>query len=516
MSFFRSVLPVSLISILTAAGLLFLGSLFGYEDLKSGYAVVKTGVSAGDKYVCSLLESSGDFKGEIVSESSQWVFLDTYDSLEMIPLDSYSSRVFEFDPRNDGYADKLKDIFIKDDSRFFYVPLRAGDSDSLILDKQLNELLSGIPFTVDYYGVGRPLLLFFIIFASASFCMLVICVLKGKKYPEIINVITLIPPLSSLAFFGASGIGCAAVLLALFIFLIDPVNELAISIGSAKGTSARYASKVKAKNLKTIYKNIILPYRFYWLFLPIFIAALACMVVFSQVNPLLLLMVFTVSSAVFYISIKLLALHGKEHRRFTPVMIIRSSFPKFIFPGYILPFAAGVLIALFFSPIVPGSYNSNEKFETIVSENDYHEHIAFQSAFSTSQIGSSSKLFPAFYFDTDGLPSMKAVTADQKINFNDYPPFPLKKLMDFFVSVNNGNKSNTGAGSAGIAEKISLLVLLLFLIPGLIIRKKDDNSRIINLDVFKRISGKMRPAGINRNKKLVYNNKNPMRKCKDA
>jgi len=508
MTLLRSIIPVVLISLLTGAAFLFLGSSAGYEDSKSGYAVLKTDASVDDNFIYSSLMSSGNFQSEVISESSQWVLLDVFDSLEKVPLGSYSSRVMDFDPRYDSYADELKKIFVKDDKRFFYIPLRAGGSDSVLLDNQLTEILDNIPFTVDYYGVTRPLLFYFIIFAAASFCLLFICFFTYKKHPGIINVITLIPPLCSLSFFGASGIACAAVIFAFFIFMKDPVIELVSSIGSS--------SKVKSKKSKSIYKDYILPYRFHWLFLPVFAASIAVIVYFSQINLIFLLAVFAVSLGVFCFSVKLLSLSGKEHKRFTPVMIIRSPSLEFIFPVYILPFAAGVLAAVLFTPIIPSSYNSNEKFENIISEEDYFSHISRQAAFSVSQIGSSSDLFPAFYFDTDGLPSMRNQRTSQIINHDDYPPFPLRTLMDFFESVNNGSRTNTGPGSSGVMEKMSLLVLVIFLVPLIFIRKKDGNSRKTNYNGIKKIYGKTRMAGINLNKKLVYNNKNQMRKYKDA
>jgi len=181
MSFFRSVLLASLISLLAALVLLFIGSAMGYEEFRSGYAVLITDDSIDDAVILSRLES-GDiiFGGSPISESSQWVLLDEFDSIKKVPLDQFSSRIFPFDPRNDGYAGKLRDVFVRDGKRFVYVPLFAGNWKANFLNKKFNELMGDIPFSVEYYGISRPLALFFIVYAAASVSFLS-CVMRKEK-----------------------------------------------------------------------------------------------------------------------------------------------------------------------------------------------------------------------------------------------------------------------------------------------------------------------------------------------
>ncbi|MCL2195999.1 MAG: hypothetical protein FWB77_00115 [Treponema sp.] len=507
MSFFKSVLLASLISLLAALALLFLGSAMGYEEFRGGYAVLTTDASIGDRDIRSLLESSEYiFGGSPVSESSQWVLLDEFDSIKRIPLDQYSSRIFSFDPRNDGYAGKLRDVFIKDGKRFIYIPLIAGNWNSSILDKKFEELLGDIPFSVEYYGIGRPLVLFFIVYAAASVCLLVMCYLKRKTHRSIINIIPMIPVLSSLCFFGAAGIAAAAVLFALFIMLKEPLNEL-INPPPLRENALRF---------KTIYKEVILPYRFYWFFLPVFAGALAILIIFSKLHLLFLLAVSAASFAVFFFSLKIVTFSGVEHRRFNPLIIVRKRFPEFIFPGYILPFAAGAVFTLFFTPFMSGSFDYNKKFDTFVTEQDYYEHITYQASFSTHQMGTSSAAFPDFYFDKDGLPLIDKGKITQSVRISDYPPFPLRHLMEFFNNVNNGVKTDTTGGSAGVSEKWSLLVLLLFLLPGLIIVRNDENTGKVTFEGVRRFTGSPRQTGLNWNKSLLYNDKKISRSRKDA
>ena len=507
MSFFRSVLLASLVSLLAALVLLFIGSAMGYEEFRGGYAVIITDDSIDDGVILSRLES-GDlfFGGSPISESSQWVLLDEFDSVKRIPLDQFSSRIFPFDPRNDGYAGKLKDVFVRDGKRFVYVPLFTGNWKANFLDKKFNELMGGIHFSVEYYGIGRPLALFFIIYAAASVILLALCYAKRKVHRSIVNIIPMIPVLSSLGFFGAAGIGSAALLFALFILLKEPLNELVNPPPSIK-------KEIKMKN---IYKEIIAPYKFYWLFIPVFAAAFSILVIFSQLKVLFLIAVTAASFAVFFFSLKIVSFSGVEHKRFNPLMILRRRFPEFVFPMYIFPFVVGAFLAMFFTPFMSGSYDTGNKFESIITEQDYYEHLTYQTSFSTRRLGDSSASFPAFSYDTDGLVSMNKTGATQSVKMSDFPGFPLKHLMDFFNSVNNGDIVNSDKSTGRIQENLSLLVLLLFLFPRLFFREKSDGSNSGALDGLKKNSGKLRSIGINWNNKLMYNDGSLLRSRKDA
>jgi len=506
MSFIQSVLLASLISLLAALLLLFIGSVMGYEEFRGGYAVLITDDSIDDAVILSHLES-GDliFGGSPISESSQWVLLDEFDSIKKIPLDAYFSRIFPFDPRNDGYAGKLKEVFVRDGKRFVYVPLFAGNWKANFLDKKFGELMGDIPFTVEYYGIGRPLALFFIVYAAASVILLALCYAKRKVHRSIVNIIPMIPVLSSLGFFGAAGIGSAALLFALFIMLKEPLNELVNPPPLLKNE----------RNLKVIYKEIIAPYRYYWLFVPVFFAALSILVVFSQLKVLFLIAVTVASFAVFFFSLKIVIFSGVEHKRFNPLMIVRRRFPEFVFPMYILPFVVGVFITMFFTPYMSGSYDTGNKFDVIITEQDYYDHLAYQTSFSTRKLGASSSAFPSFSYDTDGLVSMNKTNTSQSVKMSDFPSFPLKYLMDFFNNVNNGDIVNSGKSTGRIQENLSLLVLLLFLFPGLFFRRKNDNQDHA-FDGIKKNSIKLRSTGINWNNKLLYNDRSILRSRKDA
>jgi len=507
MSIFRSCLLICLICLTLSFGLFLLGQAMGYEEYRGGYAVLSFDASVDDSFLRGLLSDTDGFAGVPVSESSQWVMLDNFNSFETVPLDKYFSRVTSFDPRNDGYAVKLRDVFVRDGKRFVYIPLEYGNWTPVLLDKKFKTLLADIPFSGEYYGTGKPLKLFFTSYAAASLCLLIICYVKKYARHVMINAAALIPVFSSLAFFGAAGIACASLLLALFIFLKDPVNEFLILFWSSyKGNSQKF---------KLIYREIIKPYRTYWLFLPAFAAAVAITVVFSQLKLLFLLAVLAAACAVLFFSSKMLSLSGGGHRRFTPVLIINRRVMDFTFSFCMLPFTAAAFFAVFLSPYISGAYESDGKFDVVIEERDYYAHLAYQWGFSTRQLGSGPDSgYPVYVFGEDGLPSPDETHgAEQAFNTEDFPSFPLRHLVDFFQGVNSAEKTG-GKNNRGLSETPVLAVLLLFAIP-LFIKRKDVYSPKNNIEGIKRFKVKPRIKSARKNTH-IYSGKYQSRILKDA
>jgi len=529
MSFFRSLLLnnrhliIGLTSLLLSAALFFMGTYMGYEEFRGGYAVLSTDISVDDRKINSLLNEEHYFSGDVISESDQFVVFDNFDSFELIPLDKYFTRVLPFDPRNDGYAEKLKSVFVKDGKRFFYISLKAGNWSPSALDKQFASLLGDIPFKAEYFGIGRPLFLFFGMYAAAAVCMLIICLLMKKYHHGVLDIIALVPVLFSLAFFGAPGIVCAALFIALFIMLKEPVCEL-VSPKSILRNKLKCLKKTKEHRFKLFLKEIIIPYRFYFLITVVFTAAFIMITVFSQLKIFFLLVVFFTALAVFCFSLKLLSLESGKHRKFIPVMIIKRSIPEFTFPVYMLPFAAAAVLTMFFIPYMSGSYVSNYKFDNFIEESDYAEHLAYQSSFSLRPLGKNSADMPVFFTDSDNLPSVKVTKSGHFDRYNEFPSFPgkLKHLMHFFHNVNSGEKADTSAlPEDGLIPNrfkdiISLLVLLLFIFTGFIFNRNNNYSVNKTYSKFKGIFQKFSMKYIKRNKTSLYSGRKKLTVKKDA
>jgi len=523
MSFFRSALYfcrpliITLFSLLVSAGLFYLGSDTEYEEYKGGYAMLSTDVSVDDKTLCALLNDADFFGGEPVSESSQIVMLDNFDALEAVPLDKYFSRINSFDPRNDGYAGKLREIFIKDDKRIVYVPLKAGKWDPAVIDQKFASLLGDIPFAAGYFAVGRPLSLFFAAYAAASVCLLVIFCVNRKAHRGAFITAALIPVFFPLAFFGASGIGCAALLTALFIFLREPLNDIFMLRKSfSREKQKKLSWEIKRK---IIYREIIVPYGFYVLLLPVFAAAFAVLIEFSQLKLFFVLLAFASALLVFLFSLIILSIENGKHKKFAPVMIKKHSQPNLAFSVYMLPMTLAAFAVFFTAPSMPGVFMSDIKFDNFITEQDYYSHLAFQSSFSMRQLDLSNSYItspperfhavkPSFFYDTDGLPSLKITASSQTVNLHDYPPFPLNDLMEFFHNVNMNNKIDSGASHGIGDEKIPLSVLVFFMLFGLLIKTINDNLQKRGFSKYKKMAYKVHKKGINLNKSPLYNIRN--------
>ena len=521
MSFARSFLLLIFVSLVSALGLLVLGSKMGYSEYLGGYAVLSADISVDDRVLRELLDAEKDnFSGQLLSESSQWVILDEFGSLEIIPLDKYRNRLHTFDPRNDGYAEKLRDVFIRDDRRFIYIPLKTGIASQALVDNQIKKLLGDIPFTVDYFGIGKPVSLFFILFASSSLALLLICYVNRKNHQGEANVIALLPPLSSLAFFGVPGIAACALFLGFAVALRKPLYELVMLL--------RFKGNDK---IKLIYKNAIFPYKLYWLLLPLFAAALGVIVYFSELKLLFVTAVFAAVCAVFFLSIVTFSLLGGKHRRFTPVLIMRRSVTDFSFSLYMLPFIASAFLAMLLSPHISGAYVNNSRFDALLDERDYFDHLTYQTSFSMMQLGNPDAGYPVYKLDEDGLPSldMSSYAISDKypsdihpadvnpsnihsagISFDEFPPFPLRHLMDFFAGVNSGSKV-TGGNGGETGQNLSLLVLLLFIIPVFFFKRRVDLPLKSHFAAMKRDDGKLRRTDINRKNVILYKSKKSLR-----
>jgi hypothetical protein len=500
MSSIRSFIILTLVSLAVVPALIYLGSVTGDNVSTSGYAVLTADKSSIEDRVLNNILSTGLLNeyltGYPVSESSLWFLLDEFDSLNVVPLDYHSRRLLPFDPRNDGYADKLKNIFVRGDKRFVYLPLNTNNNTSVKtapekIERHLKELLADIPFTVDFYGIGKPLKLFFIVFAAAALALAVLIIFYHKKKinPGIICLILMLPALSSLAFFGAGGMAAAALFLGFAVVIKEPLKEFILTL--------RLPAKNWSIKLNMIYKNAVEPYILHFYLLPVFAAAITAVVIFGELKLFFILLVFAAAGFIFYFSVRALETGKRDgnRRRFTPIMILKQRFMDFSFSVYMLPFTIAVFFAMLLTPHVSSAYVSGNKFDDlyIINEHDYYAHLAFQTSFSTRRLGlnsyNSSSTYPCYILNEDGLPSpdythFNFLDTSGEISSvqEEFPPFPLSDLMDFFHSVNNSEKIYN-AGTTNIynfnmidlnirMELILFSILLLFVIPGFLLNKR--------------------------------------------
>ena len=187
------------------------------DEAAEGYAVLRVDAALPDREISERLAASINnyISIDFVSESTQWVFLNDFDTILSIPLDEYQERLaasaLQPDPRDDGYAARLHSFFVRNGQRLFFIPFmrpslleefntvwvqrtRSGNAN---LEAAIATGLNGIPFSIEWLGYDREPRYLYIAFADAA-CVLAfllwrfaLCVIRriavsahGKRMPQ--------------------------------------------------------------------------------------------------------------------------------------------------------------------------------------------------------------------------------------------------------------------------------------------------------------------------------------------
>ncbi|MDR2477916.1 MAG: hypothetical protein LBD48_01235 [Treponema sp.] len=452
MPFIRSLLALVLLSLLCSAALTALGGVVMPAGQRGGYAVLLYGGEFSDREIRERLAARGLGKA-VISESSQWVFLDDFGTLERIPLDEYFGRVTPFDPRNDGYADRLRSFFMRDGKRLLFIPREAAGPPGL--EKRIAAALPDVPHSVEYLGYGKPVALFFLIFILALAGLFVLRLTRPGWIPPAGYLVPCLPPLASLALSGVWGFALGAVLLGLSVLLYDPCFEF-FATRRYRRTGPPASNPRRKKRLWREAAHG--PFMLRRLIVLLFPVCYAMIVLCTGFHPLLAAAVFAVYGGLFVCSLWRLSLCGVScnHIRFTPVLIVRPRLNvSFLF--VMLPFAlgtapAGLVSALASGPPVPASAAAIG--DTVITEAEYYAHAVFQSDFSRRPLGRADTPpgrtpYPEYVMGDDGLlspdPSPPFADGDVRGILQEIPPFPLKSLTRFLENAGSG-KTGPGKG----------------------------------------------------------------------
>jgi len=458
MSFARS-LPV-FISVFISAGLGLLAVLMPAAGTRSFYATLVCSKAVPDREIRERLENQG-FTG-LVSESGQWVLLDCFGSTEQIPLDQYQARILPIDPRNDGYAEKLRSLFVKDDKRFIYIPLGSlNPAQGEKIEQRLASALGDIPYSFESVrraAADRPVLLFFILFFLAVVAFFTVRPLRRALRPHAVSLLPCLPALAPLAPGGAAGFALASLLAGCAVIIAGPCLER-FTMPQRRG----------------------LPPLLCWLLPPFLIICYVILAFFSGLPSVftLLVMVFFGGILAFSLWSTLPAgakiLNGwynkrrnPEHQRFAPVQIVKPFSFSFAFSWAMLPFAA-ISLALTCAGII-FSLSGSAAFPLLpsagaVTEADYYAHYRFQSTFSQRSLHTPGSLHTSEAFKEmgvyelapDGLPGEIFINDATEPPLSGAPPFPLG---DFLGQLNIPSHSKAVA-----YELLSVLLPLFFILP---------------------------------------------------
>jgi hypothetical protein len=456
----------------------------------SGYAVLSLPASYPDRMIRNLLTGKGGpGTGEkpvffpedaLISESSQWVFLNDFEDLKKIHLDVYREQVENFDPRDDGYAERLKSFFVRGDRRFFFLSFKSDFTGAGFkkLEKNIAFVLGDIPFSLSFMGYPKPLFWYFVLFVCAA------CAALFLSEKPLLTLSSL-PIFLALLFAGSLGFALSGVLAALSGLIREPLGEFF--------ASSRYGSRGRRFNgLRGCFE----PYKKRRLLILGFILLYGAFCLIGAVPPLAAAAAGLGFFLVLWLFLWADSNRGKAqaHIRFTPVLILDLSARGFV-PRLILPFTLASLLSLglpFFvsSLSPPPEQNLAGASALLITKAEYENHVRFQSLFSLRPLGTGPEDVPQnaylrYALGEDGLIAGFSGVR-QSMNGSDFPPFPLEGLMDFLVYYSNQPQN---LSPVNVRELIpALLMLLCSFLVVFRVGKKDKKKKKMVVINDKRIA----------------------------
>ena len=452
----------AIISVICGVMLFFLFRHFAPRETSlpgDGYAVLALNSSEDDRCIREILEQAG--LENIISESSQYIPLDDFGSLRMVQLDTFHTEIKDIDPRDTGYAARLKDFFVHDGQRFFFIPLEAiGGNRTGNIKSKLDSVLYGIPFSLAFWGHEPPFLLYFALIAVG--CIFTLYFSQSRRL-----FLYQIPVLLAMGWGGGAAALLAAILCGIWELLREPLRELSVA--------RRYNNKRKdyagdglrglLERLKPFKINISL-ILFFLIFALIFSVT-------GNLSPVPMIAACLCFFLINYFSFQIEKERASKNKHilFTPVLLFPIRSKTFSLFPFIMPFAAVFLLAVslprFFPEFSPPSKNVdliNPGY--FVTSEDYYRHMAFQHSFSFRSLNHPHSLdghapfnrdsYLHYYLGDDGL---IAGSLGPDASLTEDHPFPLEKLMDFLLNYDNKPAAQAVNNSMNTVEWIAVLII---------------------------------------------------------
>jgi hypothetical protein len=439
-----------------------LGKSAGLSEGRSGgFALLTLDEAYPDREAGEALAREGIAK--YVSESTQFVFLDDFSGIKQIPLDRYDEFVEPFDPRNDGYAEKLKAFFVGEGERRFFIPLASGVSQ---LESRIAAALGDRGYvSLEIFEVSRPVpqFWFVLLFAAAVLAVLVMTLMKGGFSRDILPLLALLPLQASFLFYGSGGFAFSACLLALFQCLLPPLREGFTGLryagnafygNAASGVSGLFGLFLKKQGV----------FKIHWLFAALFFIAACVSAGLASLHPLSAVLGLAAFFAILF-SVLWAESNTPGHIRFVPLPIRELSFNAFRFPRLMIPFALASCVALFL-PLLGGGAGytlrpfPDREFPGLDSR-DYEDHIAFQTAFSYYPLESDTSAAGEDWGYRNYVLGDDELIGDSRpvplFEGYDLPAYPLADIADFLAGRLPGDAARGAPGDVAA----SLLVLTL-------------------------------------------------------
>jgi hypothetical protein len=486
-----------------------------------GYAALALEESAPDREIAGALEAA--LGRPVVSESSQWVLLNSFEGLEQVPLELYKDRLEAFDPRRDGYAEKLMNFFVRDGWRWFFIPLDGKLFDfppALNPGKQLKKRIGAaldtargpggvsIPFSLLMKPQAQPRGFRILLFVLAWAAALVFppgnrrfgareVPRGGRRFrrffrwsipPERRRLLLLAPLMSPLSLWGAPGFAFIALSLFLGTLLADPLKECWV--------------RLLGKGLKPAWRAGPYSSRFFYsLPLALFLALIPWI---GAMPPLLVFLNFLGFSLFYFISLgleirrKFSSPSGGRKGLYGPCRFVSLPIlpPRFFsakgkpgkpgstslsFPGrrnrggLVLPFALASCLAAFSGSLGGNfgfSFSRPPNWPFLVGEEDYRAHALFQAGFALRSLQTGAVTDPGYFRYTLGEDGLVAGVLPLNPEGPEIPPFPLADLTNFLAAWGSGDPGIRGFEASrwpvmSLADWLSPLLAFLLIFPTL-------------------------------------------------
>jgi hypothetical protein len=430
------------------------------SETEPAYAVVSVDASLSDRHIGALLDSAGLEKGYF-SESTQWIDIDDFGALRKIPLDTYREEIEAFDPRDDGFAERIRAFFVRDGKRFFFIPLVEGGRKKL--EKAAASALGDISFDFEFLGFYRSFLPCLLLLALAARGAVF---LSGSPPGFVFQVF----PLLGFARGGPSALVLAAFLACFWALFQDPLNEIFTARRYPPGFYAGPGLRGLREKLRPYGLNLVL--------ILVFLLLFGFVSLIGGLPPLPVWTGLAASWGLCFLSRAAQAEGQKKavHARFNPVIMLPGRVKAVpLFPLAVI-FVPAVLLSLLIPWLFPSLSYSKEAPSVsaprfLISPADYEEHIAFERSFSRRPLGSDSPEdgYVHYYLGEDGLIAGEEDEPPGEDRREEIPSFPLENLMEFLLQYNN---SLGEAAPAQFKEWISVLLLLAASILPYLIRPK--------------------------------------------
>lgn len=339
----------------------------------SSYAVVSLDRDADEKRTVAALGAAG--LDGILCESTEYVWINDFGVWERVPLDAYSDRIARFDPRDDGYAEKVRSLFVGSDARRIFLK-RTGRAVSF--EKKVSDALGGLRFDLDFAGGFSPLPL-------VSFLLLAGGIAFISMRLKTVVPAALLASCFTFAAYGSGAIASLGFLCAASLFASRAFEE---SFRSGSFERRRPAAEFAAPSIWCSFAYAAAS-------LVAGVPAVVAVTAFGATGA----GVFAAAQSAHLLSLR------RGHLRFRPLGLRSAKRTALLRMSFVLvPFAAAAALtaiaAPFFAPR-PG-----RSFAEAFVRADYEAHLEFQRSFMTRPLvdAQSQKVYTLFASDGGGFP----------------------------------------------------------------------------------------------------------------